>query len=126
MKFKEIFNSIFLKFLGVTLFIGILPIALYPFSKYYQKEYEYYEGNHGPLHQFPSGFYQDEPPQGADWLIDMTFVWPMLVMFLLSLIAILYFLFSKKYLIGLSYLIPALLSFVLAIYQVGNLAWLFD
>ena len=72
MRINEIFNRLFYCFLGATFFVGILPIILYPFSRYFGKEEEYSEGNHGPLHQFPDGDWNRPPPQGIDWLIEKT------------------------------------------------------
>jgi hypothetical protein len=126
MRIGEKFNSRFLIFLVLTLFVGAFPILLYPFSQYFRRQNEFSEGNHGPLHQFPAGDYNYAQPKGIDWLIDITFLWPTLIMFIISLIVFLYYLFSKKYKIGFSYLIPALLSFVLMICQFITLYWLFD
>jgi hypothetical protein len=126
MRINEIFNRRFYWFLGATFFAGILPIILYPFSRYFGKEEEYSGGNHGPLHQFPAGDWNGPPPQGIDWLIEKTAFMPILMMFILSLIVILFFLFTKKIKIGFSYLIPALLSFILIFCQAIILLWLFD
>ena len=126
MRINKLFNRRFFCFLGATFFVGILPIILYPFSRYFGKEEEYSEGNHGPLHQFPDGDWNGPPPQGIDWLIEKTAMMPILMMFILSVVVFLFFLFTKKIKIGFSYLIPALLSFVLTICQVIILYWLFD
>lgn len=126
MRINEIFNRRFYWFLGATFFVGILPIILYPFSRYFGKEEEYSEGNHGPLHQFPDGFWNESPPQGIDWLIEKTAFMPILIMFILSLVLFLFFLVTKKIKIGFSYLIPALLCFVLMCFQTIILYWLFD
>jgi hypothetical protein len=64
MRINEIFNTVFLKFLVKTFFVGVLPIILYPFSRYFGKENNYSEGNHGPLHQYPDGDYFGASPQG--------------------------------------------------------------
>jgi hypothetical protein len=125
MKKNKVFNSGFLIFLGFTFFIGVLPLVLYPFSAYFRKQNEY-EGGHGPLHQYPNGDYYESAPQGVDWLLCISSLYPATMMLILSLFAFIYHFLSKKYQIGLSYLIPALLSIVLINYQIKLLFWLFD
>ncbi|MFM7681984.1 MAG: hypothetical protein ACKO7P_04490 [Bacteroidota bacterium] len=126
MRSDALFNKRYWWFLGVTCFVGMFPLLLYPLSKYYGRSGEYSDFNHGPLHQYPAGGFVDAAPAGVDWVIDATFGWPPLLLLLLSLVLVIYFFFTRRFKVGFSYLIPAALSFVFILLQLFVLYWLFD
>lgn len=88
MKLKEIYHWRHFGFLIFTFFIGVLPIILYPFSGYFGKQNDYGSDktNHGPLHQYPDGNYYEDSPHGVDWVIEKTYVFPMLIILLISIL----------------------------------------
>ena len=115
-KTNELFSRKFYKFCLVTIFIGLFPLLIYPFSRFYGQEDEWKaEGwyNHGPLHEF-----SDTPPADIfqnliDLLIGLTFFWPIFFMVAISILMIIYYFFQLKIKKGLIYFIPAFVAFFL-------------
>ena len=120
------FNRKFLYTAILTLFVGLLPLVLYPFSEYYGRESEFAEMNHGPFHQYPGGDYQVAAPQGVDWIIDVIFGWPPILFFLLLVGFFIVLLFRKQFKIAFAYLLIALINFALFFLQMGLIYWLYD
>ena len=56
----------------LTVFLGISPLLLYPFSKYFGKESEFEGMNHGPYYS-NLGDYIGTVPTGLDWILDLFF-----------------------------------------------------
>jgi len=127
-KTNELFSKKYYEFCFVIIFIGLFPLLIHPFSRFYGQEDDWKaEGwNHGPLHEFsytpPADIFHDL----IDSLISLTFFWPIFFMVAISIIMIVYYFFQLKIKKGLIYFIPAFVAFFLLLVQYGVLFWLYD